>query len=88
MIKPIRNNILFKPFKGDEVTSGGIIIPENVRGESNKGMIVAVGNGTKNFPMKLKPNTIGFRVKDWGEPIEENGERYYIMDDKAVIALA
>jgi chaperonin GroES len=87
MVKPLNNKILFKPFSGDEITEGGIIIPDTVRGESNKGTIVAVGNGTEIRPMKLKAGMIGYRVKDWGEPIEENGERYYIMEDKAILAL-
>ena len=88
MVKPVRNQIVFKPFQGDAVTAGGIIVPDNVRGESNKGEIVAVGNGTKSRPMKLKSGEIGFRVKDWGEPIDINGERHYLMEDKAIIALA
>jgi co-chaperonin GroES (HSP10) len=87
MIQPIGNNILFKPFPGDEITQGGIIVPDNARGESDKGIIVRVGGGTHNRPMKLKSNTVGFRVHDWGEPIEENGERYYLMEDKAILAL-
>lgn len=87
MIQPIRNNVVVKPFLGDEKTISGIIIPDNIRGESDKVTIVSVGNGTKNKPMKLKPNTVGFRVKEWGSPVEENGELFYIMDDSAIIAL-
>lgn len=87
MIQPIRNNVVVKPFLGDEKTIGGIIVPENIRGESDKVMIVSVGKGTKNKPMKLKANTIGFRVQAWGTPIEENGELFYIMEDNAIIAL-
>lgn len=86
-MKPYGNNILFKPFKGDEVSEGGIIVPDSIRKESDKGLIVSVGGGTTIHPMKLKPNTIGYRVHGWGEPIEENGERYYLMEDKAIIAL-
>lgn len=87
MIKPIKNQIIFKPLPGDAMTEGGIIVPDNVCKESDKGTIVAVGNGTKNKPMKLHKNTIGFRVHQWGEPIEENGEIFYIMEDSAIIAL-
>lgn len=87
MVEPIRNNILFKPFLGDAVSEGGIIVPDNVRGESDKGTIVAVGKGTKIKSMELKENTIGYRVHKWGEPIDENGERFYLMEDAAIIAL-
>ena len=87
MVKPIKSNILFKPFLTEEKTDGGLIIPDTVRGESDKGIIVKVGNGTKIKPMKLKEGMIAFRVHQWGEPIDDNGERFYLMEDAAIIAL-
>lgn len=87
MLKPIRNNILFKPFLGDEISEGGIIVPDSVRGESDKGVIVSVGNGTINKPMELKEGQIGFRVHKWGNEVILNGEKYYLMEDSAIIAL-
>ena len=86
-MQPIRNNILFKPYKGDVESEGGIIVPDSVRGESDKGLIVAVGKGTRQRPMRLKAGSEGFRVHQWGEPVDKDGERYYIMEDSAIIAL-
>lgn len=85
MIKPIRSNILFKPFMVDGVTDGGILLP--FKQESDKGEIVEVGNGTALKPMRLKKGDICFRVHKWGLPIQENGTTYYIMDEGAIIAL-
>ena len=87
MVKPIRNKILFKPFLIDEKTESGLIVPDSFRGESDKGIIVSVGNGTKIKPMKLKEGSIAYRVHGWGEPIYDNGGKYYIMEDSAVIAV-
>lgn len=87
MIKPIRNNILVKCFESSEISEGGIFVPENARTESNKVEIIAVGTGLPNKPMRLKAGDIGYRVKDWGQEIEENGEKYYLMDASAIIAL-
>ena len=42
-MKPIKNQILFKPFLMDEKTEGGIIVPESYRAESDKGEIVERG---------------------------------------------
>lgn len=86
MIRPIRNQVLVKAFKEDEVSSGGIIVPENMRKDGARVEIVAVGNGTLNRPMKLKAGMIGFRVKDWGVPVEDQGELYYLMEDEAILA--
>lgn len=87
MIKPILQNIIVKPFKSEEVSDGGIFVPESYRSVNNKVMVVATGNGTIKKPMRLKEGDIGFRVKDWGEPMIIDGELHYLMDQAAIIAL-
>ncbi len=87
MIKPIGNKVLVKCFKGSDRSGGGIIVPEAFVKESNKVEIIEVGNGFPNKPMKLKKGDIGFRVKDWGNEIIEDGEKYYLMEASAIIAL-
>lgn len=86
MIRPIKNKVLVKAFKEDEISSGGIIVPENMRKEGSRVEIVAVGSGTPKRPMKLKPGMIGFRVKEWGSPVVEDGQLYYIMEDNEILA--
>lgn len=87
MIQPIRSNVLVKPFPGEEKTENGLFIPESYRGESDRVEIVAVGNGTKEKPMKLKAGDIAYRVKGWGQPVKENGVTYYLMDASAILSL-
>lgn len=87
MIQPIRNNVLVKVFKESEKTEGGLFVPEAYRGDTDKVEVVAVGNGTKNKPMKRKVGEIGYRVHKWGMPICENGETYHLMEDTAIISL-
>jgi len=87
-MQPIRSQVLVKPFPADEISEGGIYVPESARKVSNKVKIVAVGNGTKDKPMALKPGQTGFRVQDWGCGIFVNGELHFIMDMDAIIALS
>lgn len=86
-MQPYNNNILFKPFEMPSATEGGIILPDSFKRVSNKGEIVAVGEGTLQRPMKLKAGMIGYRVKDWGTEVIIENETYYLMEDKAIIAL-
>lgn len=86
-MKPIRENILVKPCESDSISEGGIFVPENCRAISNKGVIVAVGNGAKNKPMKVKVGQTAFRVKDWGQEVLIDGELHYLMNQDAIIAL-
>lgn len=85
-MQPIKNNVLFKPFPSNEVSSTGLIIPENIREINNKGTVVKVGNGTAARPMRLKEGMIGYRVKDWGTEIIIDNELYFLMDEQAILS--
>jgi co-chaperonin GroES (HSP10) len=86
MLKPIRNNVLVKPFPPSEISEGGIFVPLSVRKENNRVRVVAVGNGTKDRPMQFKPGQVAYRVAQWGTPVEIEGEKHYLMDDSAILA--
>ncbi len=85
-MQPVRNIILTKPFPPDEVSEGGIFVPESARQENNKMRVIAVGNGTKERKMIFNPGDVVYRVKDWGTPVDIDGERYYLMDQNGIIA--
>ena len=53
-IKPLADRVLIEPTAAEEVTMGGIIIPDSAKEKPLKGTIVAVGNGTKDEEMILK----------------------------------
>lgn len=82
-MKPVNKKILFKPFKGSETTEGGLLVPESFRKLSNKGLIVEVGEQAT----KVKKGDIGFRVKDWGEEFIIDGEKHFLMEETAILAL-
>jgi chaperonin GroES len=86
MLKPIKNQVLVKLFKGDDLSAGGIIVPESFRAESNKGEVVACGDGSKDRPMQFKEGDIVYRVQGHGEPFDIGGERFYMMDQNTILA--
>lgn len=86
MIKPIKDNILVKPFEADNISDGGIIVPDSAKKISNKVRVVAVGNGTAAKPMKLKQGMVGYRTKDWGTEIIIDGELHFLMNQDAILA--
>lgn len=85
-IKPIRTTILVKPCEGDSVSTGGIILSDAHKEESNKVEVMATGLGTNKKEMRYKKGDIVFRVKGHGHPVEENGELLYLMDQDAILA--
>lgn len=86
MIQPVKNNVLLKMFLEDEVSEGGIIVPESFRKETDKGEVIAVGNGTSKTPMQFIPGDNVFRVHSWGTKIQENGETFYLMTQDSILA--
>ncbi len=85
-IKPFRNYILVKPYPVEEKTSGGIILPDSFKERNTKAEIVAIGEGTPALPMTLKTGWAAYHVKGAGTKIEEDGEVYFLMPDRDVLA--
>ena len=55
-IKPLADRVLVLPAPAEEKTIGGIIIPDSAKEKPLKGQVIAIGNGTKDEEMVVKPN--------------------------------
>lgn len=86
MIRPILHQVLLKPYPSDEMSEGGIIVPDSCKKVSDKMKVVAVGSGTKSSPMKIKVGDTIFRVTNWGKEVEINGEMHYLMSQHDILA--
>ena len=86
-IRPLADRVLVMPAKTEEKI-GGIIIPDTASKEKpTQGVIVAVGNGTKDEPMTLKAGYNVLYGKYAGTEIELEGEKYLIMRQSDVLAV-
>ena len=79
--------MLIRPTAAEEVTIGGIIIPDTAKEKPLKGEIIAVGNGTKDEEMILKAGDIVLYGKYAGTEIELEGEKFLIMRQSDVLAV-
>ena len=84
MFQPINSNILVELMMGEEVTLGGLVIPDSSREVKNEGIILAVGTGImdKNGVYQQLPVEVGDRVvfnKTSGMDIEEDGKKCRII---------
>lgn len=82
----LRNQVIVKPFQSDEISAGGIIVPDAFKQRSNKAKVISAGGGTKKRPMLYEEGQTVYHVKGHGTEIEKNGEKYYIMDIDAILA--
>ena len=83
---PIRDLVLVKPFMADEVTEGGLYIPENYRERSCKAQVVKVGNGTAKVKMEAKEGDIVFHVKGAGDEFIIDGESFYLIRQNDILS--
>ncbi len=86
-IKPLSDRVLIQPTAAEEVTLGGIIIPDSAKEKPLKGTVLAVGNGTKDEPMVLKEGDQVLYGKYAGTEIEFEGTKYLMMRQSDVLAI-
>lgn len=86
-IKPLADRVLVQPQKAEQKI-GGIIIPDTASKEKPvQGVIIAVGNGTKDEEMILKVGDNVLFGKYAGTAVELDGEEYLIMRQSDVLAV-
>ena len=86
-IKPLADRVLVLPAPAEEKTIGGIIIPDSAKEKPLKGQVIAIGNGTKDEEMVVKPGDTVFYGKYAGTEIELDGEKYLIMRQSDILAI-
>lgn len=84
-MKPIGQNILVKPLPSDDITEGGIIVPDYVKKRGTKAKVIAVGSGDKKNPMLVKEGAVCWHVINAGTEIEENGELFVLMHQHNIL---
>lgn len=91
-LTPLHDRIIIKPAKPEEVTKGGIIIPDTAKEKPMQGEVIAVGNGKitedgKVLPLQLKVGDQVLYGKYAGTEVTIDGEEYLIMRESDVFAI-
>ncbi len=91
-LKPLGDRVIVKPKAPEEVTKGGIILPDTAQEKPMEGEIVAVGKGKvaddgKLIVMELKTGDKVLYGKYSGSEIKINEQEYLIMRESDVYAI-
>jgi co-chaperonin GroES (HSP10) len=79
-MKPIKKQIIFKPFASPETVSG-LFVPESARRPNNKGEVIDIGSEVT----RVKVGDVGFRVKEFGTEVLIEGEKMILMEETAIL---
>ena len=91
-IKPLNDKIIVKRVEAEEVTAGGIYLPDTAKEKPKRGKVQAVGNGKlldtgKRGEMQDKKNDEVLFTSYAGTEIKMSGKDYLIMDESDVLAV-
>ena len=86
-VKPLSDRVLIQPSAAEEVTASGIIIPDSAKEKPLRGIVLAVGPGTKDEAMQLKPGDTVHYGKYAGTEVEIDHEKVLIMRQADVLAI-
>tara|TARA_B110000967_G_C18760804_1_gene497718 strand:- start:293 stop:571 length:279 start_codon:yes stop_codon:yes gene_type:complete len=86
-IKPLADRVLIEPSAAETTTISGIIIPDTAQEKPQKGIVVAVGNGTKDIEMTVKVGDKVLYGKYAGTELKLEGNDYLIMKESDLLAI-
>lgn len=92
MLKPLGDRIVAKAVSTEEVTKGGIVLPDTAKEKPQEGEIVAVGPGKtldsgKVVPLDVKVGDRIIFAKYGGTEVKVEGEEYMILRAEDVLAV-
>ena len=91
-IKPLGNRVVVEPIEQEEVTTGGIVLPETAKEKPQNGKVLAVGPGDrdddgKRIPMDVKEGDTVLFAKYSGTEIKLDGKKVLILRESDLLAI-
>jgi chaperonin GroES len=91
-VKPLGDKILVKRLEAQEVTKGGIVLPDSAKEKPKEGRIVEVGPGKvlddgKRGEMQVKKGDRVLFTSYAGTEIKIDGEEYLVMSEDDILAV-
>ena len=91
-LKPLGNRVVIEPLEEEEITAGGIVLPETAKEKPQKGMVIAVGPGErdddgKRIEMDVKEGDQVLFAKYAGTEIKVDGKKLLILRESDLLAI-
>ena len=91
-LKPLGNRLVVEPIEQEEITAGGIVLPETAKEKPQKGTVLSVGPGDrdengKRIPMDVAVGDVVLFAKYSGTEIKVDGKKVLILRETDVLAI-
>ncbi len=91
-LKPLADRLVVEPIEQEDVTAGGIILPETAKEKPQQGKVIAAGPGRtdekgKRVAMELAVGDRVLYAKYSGTEIKLDGKKVLILRESDILAI-
>ena len=91
-LKPLGSRLVIEPIEQEEITAGGIVLPETAKEKPQQGMVLAVGQGDRDEAGKriAMDVSVGDKVlfaKYSGTEIKMDSKKLLILRESDILAI-
>jgi chaperonin GroES len=91
-LKPLGNRVVVEPVEQEEMTSGGIVLPETAKEKPQRGKVLSAGPGDrdeqgKRIAMDVKAGDIVLFAKYSGTEFKLDGKKLLILRESDLLAI-
>ncbi|MFN8384073.1 MAG: co-chaperone GroES [Anaerolineales bacterium] len=90
--KPLGGRVLVEPIEQEEVTAGGIVLPETAKEKPQQGKVLAAGPGDRNdkgerIAMDVKVGDVVLFAKYSGTEVKIEGKKVLILRESDLLGI-
>ena len=91
-LKPLGSRVVVEPVEQEEVTAGGIVLPETAKEKPQKGKVLSTGPGERDddgerIPMDVSVGDTVLYAKYAGTEIKVEGQKLLILKESDLLAI-
>lgn len=91
-LKPLGSRVVIEPVEENDVTAGGIILPDTAKEKPQKGVVLSIGPGDrdedgKHIPLDVKVGDTVLFQKYGGTEIKIDGKKLLILRESDLLAI-
>ena len=90
--KPLGGRVVVEPIEQEEITAGGIVLPETAKEKPQQGKVLAAGPGDRNdkgerVAMDVKAGDVVLFAKYSGTEVKIEGKKLLIMRESDLLGI-
>ena len=91
-LKPLGDRLVVEPIEQEEMTAGGIVLPDTAKEKPQKGMILAAGPGARNdagerIALDVAVGDTVLFAKYAGTEIKLSGKKVLVLRESDILAI-